>query len=236
MNNNIIDLTGQESHYLARVLRLRYGDHINIVDGVGHLWTADFIKEDLIKLHSDLSNPEVTESKKNPLICLAVVVPKQDFDDILRMSTEIGIDVLQPIISDRSVVRNFQSERVKRWDSIINEAVEQSEQLWKPKLKEIICFNEWIDIYRKSTLMALGTTRIDNAIPFESLLNDIKDDLNQICIAIGPEGGWSNHEIFLAREKECANVLLADTILKNTTAAIVATQIMSSWRRSLNSF
>ena len=45
---NYLELTVKENHYLSRVLRLKRGDQFNVIDGVGNLWTADFIKKNCV--------------------------------------------------------------------------------------------------------------------------------------------------------------------------------------------
>ena len=71
-------------------------------------------------------------------------VPKRGFDEILRMSCEIGVDIIQPIVSDRSVVRIDGNGRISRWEGIIREAVEQSERLWRPELRSILVVKNWL--------------------------------------------------------------------------------------------
>ena len=92
-NDKLIALTKEEDHYLARVLRFKTGDRLHVVDGLGNLWLADFEQNCSIKLATDYKHPSQSETTRNPLTCLAVVIPKRGFDEIIRMSTEIGIDI-----------------------------------------------------------------------------------------------------------------------------------------------
>ena len=89
-----LSLGSKEAHYLKRVLRLRRGDLIEVVDGVGHLWGAVFQGDTSIKVSSLLDFPLKTQPRPKPLVGLAVVIPKRGFDELLRMSCEIGVDII----------------------------------------------------------------------------------------------------------------------------------------------
>ena len=82
-NGNYLELTIKENHYLSRVLRLKRGDQFNVIDGIGNLWTADFIQKKIVRLCTDLGSPSESCAKPYPEICLAVAVPKIGFDDVL---------------------------------------------------------------------------------------------------------------------------------------------------------
>ncbi len=230
---NLVRLTTKENHYLSRVLRFSSGDQLNVVDGLGNLWDAAFVGRGLIRLGKDFAHPSQCKSKPFPLTCLAVVIPRNGFDEVLRMSCEIGVDVLQPLISDRSVVTKISKERFIRWEAILDEAFEQCERLWRPELRQSIAFSNWFSNSPKNNLITLATPRLDNTVLLERLLNDQSDNINQLWVLIGPEGGWTNKETTFAMEKGCELVHLGETILRTSTAGICATYSMLSWRRSL---
>ena len=93
--DNFLALTNDESHYLYKVLRLRKGDMVCVIDGLGRSWEASFNSSKFIQLHSTFESPLERKKRPKTLICLAVVIPKKGFEDLLRMSCEIGIDVIQ---------------------------------------------------------------------------------------------------------------------------------------------
>ena len=231
--DNNIALTAAEAHYISRVMRYKYGDQLHIVDGKGNLWLSQILSANIIKLLSNFEQPICFEPPVKPLTGLAVVVPKQGFDDVLRMSCELGIDLLQPLYSDHSVLKDINEGRFMRWENIINESIEQSERLWKPELKSCIHFHDWIKNYRSNNDIAICTTRLKNSIPFEEFLLNLSQEISSLWTLIGPEGGWSMPEIYLANENGYKNVKLGDSILRTSTASISATQSMMSWRRSM---
>ncbi len=230
--DNFLELTSKESHYLSRVIRLKGGDQFQIIDGVGHLWSCSFLKKNIVKLNTDFNSPDQISVEPHPKICLAVAVPKIGFDDVIRMSCEIGIDILQPIYSERSLIKNHSSQRLSRWDSIMNEAIEQSERLWKPEFKNITSFPNWLNSSVEKSLLTIGTTRIDDVIHLEKLLVNVAKSYDEIWVAIGPEGGWTINELSLSKTKHCRSVQFGQSILRTSTAAISACQLLCSWRRT----
>ncbi len=234
--DRVLVLNSQEYHYLHRVLRLRVGDLITIIDGKGNLWHANLEEEKNIRLTTSLQNPLRKQLRIKPLICLAVTIPKKGFDEILQMSCEMGVDVIQPLISQRSVVKDNNGEKIIRWKKIICEAVEQSERLWSPDLRPITkmknCLNEFTELKH----IAFAKTRTEGLKDCVGWLNELPSNLDQVWFMIGPEGGWSKEEESLAFDLGFEAVHMGETILRTSTAAVAACQLMISWRRTRSFF
>ena len=144
IKNNNLELTNEEAHYINKVMRIKNGKEIFIANGEGSLWKAMKIKNDCLEINQ-LKNPHLFKEKEIYLLGIAVVIPKSGFDDILKMCTEIGIDFIQPLFSERQVNKNLNfSRKLFRWNLIVNEAVEQSERLWKPTILNGMDIIEWI--------------------------------------------------------------------------------------------
>ena len=104
-------LTSNESHYLTRVMRMRSEDLLEVIDGKGHVWNAKIVEKKTIKLTDGFDKPLQEVSRQSPYICIAVVIPKNGFENFLQMSCEIGVDIIQPLISKRSVVKECSYEK-----------------------------------------------------------------------------------------------------------------------------
>ena len=230
-SDRLLHLNNEESHYLRRVLRLRNNDMIAVVDGFGHLWQGSLKSSDQIYILSDIAFPFEDIPRLSPLLCLAVVIPKRGFKDLLRMSCELGVDILQPLRSNRSTPQV--EEPRKRWESILREAVEQSERLWKPQLLQTIEVEDWFKNSSIRDNFALATTRTNGKIEFQDWINRTKTNVEEVYVAIGPEGGWTSDEEHLAEESGCEIVHLGDSILRTETAGVAVTQTMVSWRRNV---
>ena len=229
-----LKLTFDESHYLSKVMRMRPGDLLEVIDGKGHLWNAKIVEKNTIKLESTYDSPLRVSTRREPLISIAIVIPKKGFDDFLQMSCEIGVDVIQPLISKRSVVKKSNNEKIIRYQRIINEAVEQSERLWSPKIRQTLKFPKWVCDLPSNSRIGFATTRLVELQDCVEWLKETSNEVNQIWVVIGPEGGWDKDEEALAFGSGFSGISMGETILRTSTAAVSACQSMTSWRR-LNS-
>ncbi len=235
--NNNLKLSDDETHYLNKVMRVKNGKNIYIINGEGALWKAKKVNTNYLEI-IQLDKPYLFKEKQTYLLGIAVVIPKHGFDDILRMCTEIGIDLIQPLFSERQVNSNLNfSKKFLRWNSIINEAVEQSERLWKPSILDGMNIVEWIKIRGGKDRISISVTRKDSCDDLNKWLKKqqgLLDKKGQIFWnVIGPEGGWSLSEMQSFNENKIPLVKLSETILRTSTATINASSILNQWRNDL---
>ena len=232
-NNNLI-LTDKESHYLNKVMRLKQGQKIFVVNGNGLIWKAIIRKNNVIAL-PPYNEPNLSSERHQLLIGLAIALPKKGFEDILKISTEIGIDFIRPLYSDRQIkkISNLESKS-SRWDLILNESVEQCERLWKPEIQGCINISEWIKSFNDKELISISITRENESLELRKWLNQKHSKLAKgnkiIWNVIGPEGGWSENELSLFKKYKMQLVSLSENILRTSTAAINASSILAEWR------
>ncbi len=234
---NNLELTNNEAHYLNNVMRIKTGEEIYITNGEGSLWKALKVNNNFVDIHQ-LHKPYLFQHSEIFLLGIAVVIPKHGFDDILRMCTEIGIDFIQPLFSERQNNKKFNfSKKFLRWNSIVNEAVEQSERLWKPTILECIDITEWIKNNGNRDRISISVTREKKCKDLNHWLkkqNEILEKKKGIFWnVIGPEGGWSKKEIEFFIKNKITFVKLSDTILRTSTASVNATSILKQWRNDL---
>ncbi len=237
IKNNNLELTNEETHYINKVMRIKNGKEIFIVNGEGSLWKSIKVKNDCLKI-SQLKKPYFFQKKEIYLLGIAVVLPKSGFDDILRMCTEIGIDFIQPLFSERQVNKNLNfSRKYSRWNSIINEAVEQSERLWKPSILNGMDIIQWLKSRDNQERISISITRENTCYELNQWLIKQNEFVNKkggiFWNVIGPEGGWSSNEIDFFNKNNNTFVKLSDTILRTSTASIHASSILNQWRIDL---
>tara|TARA_B100000700_G_C15050080_1_gene859818 strand:+ start:603 stop:1364 length:762 start_codon:yes stop_codon:yes gene_type:complete len=235
-SNDYLILNEEEIHYIRRVLRLKEGSFISIIDGQGHFWKSTLISKSTLQLHSKVENPYISLIRKKPLIKISIVPPKRGFDDFLRMSTEIGVDVIQLINSERCSSSLFNEKYMRRFHGIINEAVLQSERLWKPELLKKIELHDLFKIKSANSLDLIAIARGKSLrLIYDINIPEVKNNnLNELAILIGPEGGWSKGEEASAIRKGFEKVSLGNSILKTSTAGVVASHCLVNLRSISN--
>tara|TARA_Y100001968_G_scaffold229279_1_gene212064 strand:+ start:372 stop:1136 length:765 start_codon:yes stop_codon:yes gene_type:complete len=231
-----LQLTAEESHYLFRVMRMRSEDFLEVVDGEGHLWNTKVVGKKTISFANGFNKPSLEVLREKPLICMAVAIPKKGFDTLLAMSCEIGVDVIQPLISKRSVVKQCNNGKLNRYRKIISEAVEQSERLWSPQISKVLTFSNWISDLPSDSQIGFASTRIDNLQDCVDWLKETPGNVNQVWVVIGPEGGWDKDEEKQAFASGFRGISMGENILRTSTASVSACQLMTTWRRLNSSF
>ena len=156
----------------------------------------------------DADGQVVTSLVPKPLLTVAFAVPKGDRPElIVQKLTELGIDRIVPIRSDRSVVA-WDGERagkhVERLRRVAREAAMQSRRVWLPVVDPLTAFDAFDAIDRSATALAEpGGEALDGSIE---------------TVLVGPEGGWSEAEL----ARGVRRVSLGSTVLRVDTAAIAA--------------
>ena len=230
-------LEPKEGHYLERVLRYRPGDRLELVDGVGQLWTAVLAPERRLRLEQPPETPLQREAPLTPPLELAMAVPRREADLVWRMATELGADRLQPLLAERSAP----GERfpLERWRGIVREATEQCERLWQPQLNSPCKAGAWL-AQPAPGIALLATTRRDGLPLCSQRLQALAEGASDadlaagIRLAIGPEGGWSPEEEKRAEAAGWHPVSLGGAILRTATAAVGGLALLADWRALRN--
>ena len=219
-------LNTDEQHYLRRVLRLRCGEQVDVIDGYGRLTLATLVEPQLLAL--DMS-AQKNQPLAQPQLGLAVALMRRGMDEVVRMACELGIDRIQPLRCHRCVPQA--DHRPERWGTIIREAVEQCERLWMPQLHEVIDVSDWIG--EADGLRLAGVTRATTTPSLDQCLRQQGNQLRATWLVSGPEGGWTSAEQSLFSEAGIRPVRMGATILRSSTAAVAGAVELVRWRDGL---
>lgn len=227
-SNSEVKLDTEETRHLRDVLRLHIGDEVRVFDGEGKEFLCRIEKinkkESNLKVIQEISSLS-PESKLN--LTLAVALLKgEKFELVIQKAVELGITKLVPIITKRTDVRLKDSDKkIERWRRII---LESSKQCGRAKLLEIstaIEFTDFINDFDEGGV--LFSER------FGKGFSEIKSS-KALSIIIGPEGGWDDSELELAKEKGIQIITLGGRILRAETAAIAIPALIQNHFGDLN--
>ena len=219
-------LNTEEQHYLRRVLRLRCGDRVDVIDGCGRLSVATLLESNLLEIDPTAVH---IEAPPQPQLGLAVALMRRGMDEVIRMACELGIDRIQPIRCERCVPQA--EHRPERWATIIREAVEQCERLWTPQLLDLKDLSQWMGDERGQRLV--GVTRETAPPALDQWLRHQADPVQLTWLMVGPEGGWTEEELKQFTEAQIQPVQMGSTILRSSTAAVAGAVELVRWRDEL---
>ncbi|PSB29321.1 16S rRNA (uracil(1498)-N(3))-methyltransferase [Stenomitos frigidus] len=236
LQNGRLLLASSQQHYLQRVLRLGEDDRFIVMDGLGHAWLATFVQSSDALVQAELLEPITTHTELPIRVTLVAALPKGNgFDDVVRQATELGVDQILPVMSDRTLLHPS-AQKVERWQRIANEAAEQSERLCVPRLNAPISFSKYLqqesnNLQTPDVLMQkyLCIARGASHHLLDRLQVSIADAASpSIVIAIGPEGGWTDAEVEQAIAVGYQPVSLGARILRAVTAPLVALSLIAA--------
>lgn len=227
-------LAPEQEHYLSRVLRLGAGDRVIVMDGQGNSWIVKLVHPPNENLQAEVLEQIAAQTELPISITLLMALPKGNaFDDVVRQVTELGVSCIAPIISDRTLL-NPSAQRLERWRRIAQEAAEQSERQIVPTLQEPISFQEHLKLLSASdqppALHYLCVTR-HTAPHFLNCLQSLPHSPTSpisLTVAIGPEGGWTDHEVEQAIAAGYQSISLGSRILRSVTAPVVALALIAA--------
>lgn len=222
-------IQGEDVNHIRNVLRLKLGEQITVnnCDGTDFICTIDDISKEQVSARID---DIITNCVELPVkITLFQGMPKQDkLELIIQKAVELGVNEIVPVITKRSVVKIDEKKadkKLDRYNMIALSAAKQSGRGIVPKVKDFMSFKEAIE-YAKGLCM--------NIIPYEQakgieysreVVGKIKD-YNSLGIFIGPEGGFAEEEVELAKSIGAECITLGRRILRTETAGLAILSII----------
>ena len=213
-------LNKSQSHYLAKVMRVKVGESFSLFNQSGE-WEAK-INEILKGIVEFTVLKKLREKDNEKNIWLAFAPIKSNFFNfMIQKATELGVTKFVPIITDRTIVRKINYERIEK---IIIEASEQSNRIKVPKVEKTQNLNLFLKNNNHKINIIFGDLNTEN----QNLDPKIKKENKPICIIIGPEGDFTESEREqILNFKDVQSLKINNNILRTETAAISAISIVN---------
>ena len=209
-----------ESHHLARVLRLRPGDTVIAVDGSGHDYTVRLERVGEGEATGTILGV-ATRAAESPLpITLLQGVPKGDkMELIVRAATELGITRVVPALTARTIVRLEPArwrERARRWQRVAKEAAKQSRRAVIPEVDVPCTLDAALE---RAAGAALRLCLWEGeAPPLARILDALDGPPASAAVLVGPEGGLGRDEVLAAETRGWRVASVGPRILRTETA------------------
>ncbi len=217
-SGNSVQLSSEESKHCIKVLRLRKGDHVQLLNGKGSSFEAVIQIADAKSCILEIEKEVKFSNYRSYHLTIAIAPTKNmdRFEWFTEKATEIGIDRIVPIICRHSERKEIKTDRLEK---ILVSAMKQSGQKYLPELTSQMSFKELIaqpfDGVKLIAHCAFGEkTTLKNSITAGK----------KILLLIGPEGDFDPSEIKFALENGFIPVTMGDSRLRTETAGIVACQ------------
>ncbi|HKW56550.1 MAG TPA: RsmE family RNA methyltransferase [Candidatus Acidoferrum sp.] len=222
---NAAVIAGEAAHHLGRVLRAQAGQLYELTDGEA-AWLAriDSVAQD--RIHFALIEQLPAGLPRIHITLLLSIVKFDAFEWALEKATELGVSAIVPLAalrSEKSLVAAAK-KRSERWKKILLESSQQSRRLRVPTLEDL---RRPEDIFPLAAPgLRLFLSERPDAPPLKKILSGAPRCKTAI-LAIGPEGGWADDELFAARASGFLEASLGGLILRAETAVAAALSILN---------
>lgn len=222
IQDNRIVITGSDVNHIKNVLRMKAGDEIAVSNGMDgkeyrcgiEAFTEDeivcglrFVKEDGVELPSK--------------IYLFQGLPKADkMELIIQKAVELGAFEVIPVAAKRCVVRLDEKKaasKISRWQGIAESAAKQSKRAVIPKVHPVLSMKEAVAYAQNMDVKLIPYELAEGMQHTKQMIEAVKPE-QSIAVFIGPEGGFEESEIQMAREAGIEPVTLGRRILRTETA------------------
>jgi len=216
-----VTLAADEARHLRDVLRLKPGDEVYVIDGLGHEFrsTVSNVRRDVAELRIE-AEVEPAKPESHLQLNLGVALLKgEKFDLVVQKATELGVTKITPLITRYADIHlrdaSDAAKRVTRWQRIAIEASKQSGRAFVPEISLPVAFENF-EVEGNGVMFSERDGEAFASLPAT----------NSITALVGSEGGWADEEIESARARGFHVVTLGGRILRAETAAIAVTMLM----------
>ena len=222
--NLMITLDKDASHHILHVLRLQTGTQLKIFNGQGGEYDAELIGME--KKHARIKVKNFSDIKcESPLLIHLGqgIVRGEKMDLIIQKAIELGVNEITPLITEFSNVK-LAADRLEKkhahWQAVAISACEQSGRNKLPKIHPPELIATWLQHSAADLKIILD--------PFAK--TDLKNykQAETVCIVVGPEGGFCENELDLAKQHHFLPLQLGPRILRTETAALAAIAILQA--------
>ena len=218
------ELPAQEAMHAMRVLRLKSGDEMFLMDGVGNYYRAQVTIAATHNCYYDIVKrlPQTPQWQGHIHLAIAPTKMLDRIEWMVEKATEVGVDEISFFHSQFSERKLLKTARLEK---IAISAMKQSHKAWKPVIREMISFKEFI------AMPVEGHKYIAHCyeeIPRTSLFAELQqtEPADAVTVLIGPEGDFSIDEVKKAVNAGYRSVHLGNSRLRTETAGLMAVTMM----------
>jgi len=213
-----------QSHYLANVMRATAGEELRVFDGVSGEWRAEVTKiSRKTVVLTALAQTRPQKPEPDAWLCFALL-KRAKTDMVVEKATELGVSVIQPIITARTNADHVNLDRLR---AIAVEAAEQCERLAVPEIRQPLQLARLMHDWPEERQLFIADERRTG----ELLGNGLLGSGGPVALMTGPEGGFTGAELeAIGRTPQVTRVSLGARILRAETAAIAGLALLLAAR------
>ncbi len=225
-----ICITGGDVNHIRNVLRMKPGEQITVSSGENRKeYRCELVQMDESCVTAKILWADQPDAELPSEICLFQGLPKGDkMELIIQKAVELGACRIVPMATRRAVVRLDQKKaesKQKRWSAVSESAAKQSKRMRVPEVTRVMTFAEAVEYARRYDRRLIPYELAGGMERTRSLLSAVRPG-ESVAVFIGPEGGFDEQEIALARAAGIEPVTLGRRILRTETAGMTVLSVL----------
>jgi 16S rRNA (uracil1498-N3)-methyltransferase len=226
-------LAGREAHHALRVLRVRRGDRVTVLNGAGGEFICDVETYDRDKVQLSV----VEQKTLVPPLCqitLLQALPKAKIiESIIQKATELGAARIVPLLTERVVAdldEKHAERKTEKWQQVAIEAIKQSGAAWLPRVEAPLTPAEFLARKEQLELPLLASLQPGAQHPrnyFRQFESQHSRKPESACVWVGPEGDFTPEEVAAVLAAGALPITLGKLVLRVETAAIYCLSILN---------
>lgn len=228
------ELDEAESKHLSAVMRIRTGDHVEILDGVGHLGEAEVVAPNKKRTRIRLLSRSAVAPFAPRRVLAQALVREQKMDWLIQKAVELGVHEIWPLQTDHAVVRIRPEEAGKkaaRWQAIALAACKQSGNPWLPEIAPARTLSAALAAMAPQPGAVCFGALQGGAVPLPKFFGRLREeDCPRVAMYIGPEGDFSPAEVEALRAAGAQPVTFGPIVFRVETAALfILSALQYAW-------
>lgn len=223
-----MEIGGSDARKIAKVLRLRDGDRIEIVDSSGTAFGASIGGTGRVVRATLLEVLGERRADAAALVDVAQAVPKgRRMEFVVEKGTELGASSFLPFYSERSVGRAIGLDKLARWQRLARTAAQQSGRSEVPEIRAPLKFDALLERFEEYDAV-LFAWELAPPVPLRERLLGALPAQGRVLVVVGPEGGFTHDEAERAARRGAALLSLGHRILRTDTAAMALLAVIGA--------
>ncbi len=206
--NDRLRFSEEEARHIAKVLRIRPGEVVQVTDGVGRTMDVRLLEVDKKRASGDIIASCHTPAEPDRILAMGVIRQRERLEFAVEKAVELGVTRIVLVHSDHAGKMEIKPTRIEK---TIVSAMKQSRRPWLPGWEERGSFNDVLAAYRDSRTIIMADSSTDGTYRW-------KPDDDPMLLMVGPEGGFSPHEVEQARACGAQIIRLGNKRLRTETA------------------